>query len=223
MSETFKWRKSFGVNDLDPLTFPKEFYVMGSNFLYLPAKDGTQTMYIRSKMHRKIDSIEEDVKRFIVNQMEKIDAKGGKELGWSIIFDTRDAGYSSLDLQMILFMAKCATDYYPNGSKHFIFVGLPWIINWFAKLALSFVTEETKKKVIFIDCDHIFDYVDRENLPEFMGGTAIEPYSRVPEGTQSLIDNAERYNLTKVEASKLVKQFKEYLSAGEKRIASYNL
>lgn len=218
MIEAFKWRKSFGVNSFDPLSVPKEFYLVAGFLLYLPAKDGTETLYFRGKVHRKIDILEPHIKNLLVNCIDRVDAAAGKEFGWTIILDCRGTGYENLDLHMLLFVLSFPRKYYPNGCKTVLVYGLPWILNWFANLAIKFIPQETMNKIKFINTfDQLLEYVDEDNIPDFLGGKAIKNYYAVPEGARPAITFAADYGLTEEQIIKMIKPSLEHINIGEER------
>lgn len=55
MKETFRWRKSFGVNDFDRTTIPLEVYQMGPLFIYEPDAKGSKVVLMAVKLIAPLD------------------------------------------------------------------------------------------------------------------------------------------------------------------------
>ncbi|KAI1290112.1 Motile sperm domain-containing protein 2 [Halotydeus destructor] len=217
MVECFRWRKTFGVNAFDQAIIPLEVYQMGPLFIYEPDNNGRLNLFIRGKMHRKIEILEERLKRSFVNYVEKVDAAANKQFGWNLVLDCQGAGLSNADLDMLVFMMMTVRKYYPNGVKYVYVCGLPWILNSVAKVVLAFMPSDTAKKIRFVSHDELHQRVATENLPDFMGGTCKKNYRIIPKGVKPCEQlGRELYNLTEEQVKKVMAPSMKYIKEGEK-------
>ncbi|RWS03407.1 Motile sperm domain-containing protein 2-like protein [Dinothrombium tinctorium] len=211
MIKSYRWRKKFDVNNFDQFSVPREIYQMGAVVIYPPDKEGDLMMYIRGKMHRKVDIIEERIKHFFAYQVNQLDEKVGREHGFSLLIDATGSGYENADLGLLLFVFETLRTAFPNGIKYFIIYGLPWILNAFASFALSFLPSNALSKVRFFDKKQLFEFVDEENLPDFLGGKCKKPYRRVPRGAKDIYTLAALEGLSREETDKLLKPSLKYI------------
>ena len=63
---------------------------------------------------------------------------------------------------------------------------LPWIFNQIWRVVRSWLDDEAKKIVKFATISNINEIVDRNNLPDYMGGTCEKNYRHVPKGAPTL-------------------------------------
>ncbi|RWS13518.1 Motile sperm domain-containing protein 2-like protein [Dinothrombium tinctorium] len=211
MKKAYRWRKEFNLNHFDQLTVPKEMYQLGALFTYPPDKNGDLLLYVRGKMHRKIELVADRIKHYFAYHVNKLDEKAGREYGWSIIIDATDTGYANADLNMLLFVFETLRTAFPNGIKYFIIYGLPWILNAFATFVLQLLPSNALSKIRFFDKQQLFAFVDEANLPDFLGGTCKEVYRRVPKEAKDIYSLAEEEGLTREETDKLLKPSLKYI------------
>lgn len=218
MKETFRWRRSYGVNCYDPLEIPLEVYQMGPVFRYLDDPEGRSMLYVRCKMHRKIPEIEERIKKSFLNYVEKIDSKANREFGFNIVFDMNGSGYSNVDLDMLFFVITTIRKHYPNGNKYTYILGLPWILNSVAKFALALIPSDTARKVKFLSLNEFHQIMPPNTIPDFLGGTASEVYRKIPRGAKDCIQlGKEIYGLSETEVLKLLKPSLKYVEEGKSK------
>jgi hypothetical protein len=221
MKECFRWRKSFGVATFDRTTIPIEVYQMCPVFIYEPDSRGRLTLYVRVKMHRKIETIEERFKKSFVNYVEQIDEIADKQFGWNIVFDCQNSGYSNADIDMVLFIMPTIRRFFPNAVRYVYVCGLPWILNSVAKIALAFMPSDTAKKIRFITQPELHKRIPLENLPDFLGGICTRNYRLIPKGAKSCEQlGKEIFGLTETEVKKMMAPSMKYITEG-KAIAIY--
>lgn len=216
MKECFRWRKSFGINSFDRTSIPIEVYQMCPVFQY-PANDETRrTLFVRVKMHRKIDEIADRFKKSFANFVERIDNSVNREFGWDLVLDCHGAGYSSADLDMLCFIMPTIRRYYPNGVKRVYVCGLPWILNSFAKLVVAFMPADTAKKIRFVSQQELHERIAPEKLPDFLGGTCKDNYRLIPKGAKTCEQLGEElYGMTRSEVKKMMASSMKYIEEGK--------
>lgn len=216
MIETFRWRKSFGINQFDPLEIPREVYVMAPLFEYYPDSKGRKMFYVRVKMHRKISMLEERIKKSFMNYIEKLDTAANCEHGINLVFDMTASGYSNADLELLFFILPSIRKYYPNSVKYVYVLGLPWILNSIAKFALALIPSDTAKKVRFLTQSEFHNIMPVDQIPDFLGGTGSRNYRRIPRGAKSCVQlGAELFDLSEEEVIKLLKPSLKHIREGE--------
>ncbi|RWS15633.1 Motile sperm domain-containing protein 2-like protein [Dinothrombium tinctorium] len=211
MKKAYKWRKDFNINNFDQLCLPKEVYQMGAIFIYLPDKENDPVLHIRGKMHRKVDLLMDRIKHYFAHLVNELDEKVGREFGWSIIVDATDSGYQNADVDMLTFIIETLRTVFPNGIKYFIIYGLPTILNAFAKLMLSLIHSNAKKHIRFFNKQQLLEFVDEQNLPDFLGGTCTEVYRRVPKDAIDVYTLSKSEGLTREQVEKLLKPSSKYI------------
>ena len=216
MIETFRWRKSFGVLQFDPLEIPREIYVMAPLFEYYPDKKGRKMFYVRVKMHRKVALLEERIKKSFMNYIEQLDIAANCEYGINLVFDMTGSGFSNADLDLLFFILPSIRKHYPNAVKYVYVLGLPWILNSLAQFALALIPSDTAKKVRFLTQTQFHNVMPVDKIPDFLGGSATRNYRRIPRGAKSCVElGAQIYGLNENEVIKLLKPSLKHIAEGE--------
>ncbi|XP_015789871.1 motile sperm domain-containing protein 2 [Tetranychus urticae] len=212
LRSTMEWRRSFGVNSFDPFTIPKEIYQIAALIPYEKDRQGRPTLYIRGKIHRKIEQLEDKIKHYLVNVIEQLDSAKESRESWIIILDASDANFFNTDLDMIMFLFGTLRNRYPRGVATALLYGLPWLLGAFANMVISFLPSDSVAKIKFGGKKELNELIDESNLPDWLGGTCTVNYRRVPKGAISCYEMAEKeFNMTKADVDKLIKPFIQYL------------
>ncbi|OTF73059.1 hypothetical protein BLA29_006704 [Euroglyphus maynei] len=74
---------------------------------------------------------------------------------------------------------------------------------------------ETRNKIKFCKEDEIFDYIDRENLPMYLGGTCRINYHHVPKSCRTSMELGQERGKTLKEINKIMKQFQPLLDEAD--------
>jgi len=214
INDAMKWRKEYGIHHLSAEYFPKEFYISGGLFPYEKDKFGNATLYMRIKMVKRIPELTPYLRKFLAWQLWKVDEENNGN-GWVIIFDTTDAGISNCDIDFLFFMISTLKNYFPIGVEYILVHNLPWVLQQAWKLARNWIPPERRKLVRFSSDSDITDYIDAENLPDYMGGNCKKSYNTAPENSPSCYDfgvNEAKLPLKRVQ--EIVKQFEQFLPEG---------
>ncbi|XP_074596742.1 protein real-time-like [Brevipalpus obovatus] len=211
--DTMRWRKSYGVKDFDPLSLPKEFFQIAALIPYVPDRQGRPTLYIRGKMHRKVDKIEDRVKRYLVDVINRVDAMKEAHESWILIIDATDASFLNTDLDMIMFLFSTLRNRYPQGVFQAFIFGLPWILGAFANMVLAVLPSDSVGKIKFGGKKELFELIGEENVPDFMGGSCKINYHRVPRKALPCYELGEKeLGLNRAEIDKLLKPFRQFIN-----------
>lgn len=215
--ETMKWRKEMEFANMNDQRFPVEFYKIGGLFIYEPDKLGNLTVYMRVRMHRKVPELDDYSKKFVLHTLAKAD-KITEGSGLGIVFDLSGAGYVNLDWDYLRFLIHAGTNYFPVGVKYILVVNIPWILNTFRKLAYAMLPEFWFGLLKFAQGDEIFIYIDKENVPDYLGGTCKRNYRAYPTGSPSVFDLIQQYGYTDKDVQRIMPVYKELLDEAEQAL-----
>lgn len=73
--DAMRWRKSFGVNSISQSDFPQEYFQTGEGHLYVYDKNGIFTVYLRVKLHKKINELSPLSQKYLVYLLEHCESK----------------------------------------------------------------------------------------------------------------------------------------------------
>ncbi|XP_055946675.1 motile sperm domain-containing protein 2-like isoform X2 [Argiope bruennichi] len=173
--EALRWRKSFGVKDVNMGVLPLEFFQAKAVFPYNKDKEGNPIIMILVRYHKKAPDFAKELRRFVIYWVEEMEAqtKGGQ---MSVIMSCAGAGLSNLDLDLIKFLITLFRSYYPNSLAHILIFEMPWILQPAWKIIKAWLPEDFVDKIVFVNKTSIQDFVTADNLPVEMGGTDTKEY-----------------------------------------------
>jgi len=114
----------------------------------------------------------------------------------TLIFDLTDFSLSNMDYDIIKFMIKVFTEFFPETLGIMLVVNAPWIFKSCWKMVKPLLDPITAKKIAFVSSEKLFNYVDPEVLPPNLGGTNenivnyglgidIQPQALIDAGSES--------------------------------------
>ena len=213
-----QWRKEVGFENASPQRFPMEFYQIGALFPYGTDREGTLLLYMRFKVYKRLDILEEAIKQFVVYHMDQLDNQAKKERGWAVVFDTQGAGVAQVDFDMLIFLFKTIKQYYPWGMKYVCIYELPWILYGGWKITQGLLPQDATRLFKFFNQNNINELIDPEELPDFMGGSCPRDYCSVPEGCRPAEEvGHEEMGLTADQVASVKKHFEKHFKEVEKR------
>lgn len=131
--------------------------------------------------------------------------------GISIVFDCSGAGLQSADTDTLIFMIQTLANYHPKGISYILVHELPWLLRPIWHLAKMCIPQEYTQLLKLSNSNTIYEYIDKENLPDFMGGTCERDYRKVPENCTSLGEAAKLWGIEGHIIKKVISRFAEYL------------
>jgi hypothetical protein len=186
MMEALKWKKSEGIHDLDGSYFPAEQFKLSSLFVYAPDKEGNITIYFRVKYVLKHVDMIPTLRKFGNYILQIVDEETNGS-GITVIADFDETGIQNAAEVDLLFDAiSTLKKYFPFGINHIILLDLPWVLRAVWGMAKAWVPQNRRKLVEFVPRADIHKIVDRNNLPDFLGGCCTIPYAGskvVPSGS----------------------------------------
>lgn len=214
MEECGRFRKQYKMSEVQLWEFPIEFHKAGGLFKYAPDRVGNLTVYMRVKMYRRVPEISDVFKAFILCVLEECDrANGGR--GTAVIFDLSGCGLQNVDLSFLSWLLSSFRNYCPKGVSYILVYNLPWILNATCKLAMTWMSANNRRALRFVYGDEIENFIARENLPDYLGGTCKINYRAVPAGALPATEVCSKMDLTKKQALKIKELFKEYLDESD--------
>ncbi|KAI2808397.1 Motile sperm domain-containing protein 2 [Blomia tropicalis] len=219
MKTTLAWRKSVEISTTPINAFPSEFFRVGGLFQYECDLKGNPVIYMRIRMHQKIVEIREPIQQFLFYIINKVDQESDGK-GAVIVFDCSGAGYANMDLDMLKVLTEVAFKYFPFCIKYVIVYELSWMLNAFRRIAMTFIPSTFTRIVHFADKSNITDYIAKENLPDFMGGTCTRDYRYVPDGCPPVEQVAQDRGFSLEDVARITEKFKPYLDEADAAIAA---
>lgn len=196
---------------IKPEDFPSEFYQLGGLFHCGKDRRGNRMLYMRVRVHRKAPEINSIVQTFIYSNIRRLDEMA-QGRGISLVIDCQGAGLASADMETLIFIISTLKNYFPKGLSYFLVHELPWILKPFWHLAKNWVPHEHRQLIKFSDSRTVFEYIDQDQLPDFMGGTVGEAhYKLVPEGCTHFSEAAKLWGIEKPVMRRVLDRFKENL------------
>lgn len=138
MQDTFKWKRTFGIREFNPLHIPREIYELGPLFSYLPDRNNCIPIYVRIKYIVKHDNnvfdLEHKVKQLFAYTMDKVDNQVRRPRGWSLIFDCQEAGIENANFDLMFFALDIIGKHFPMQPKYVLAYGISWMLRPFISL-----------------------------------------------------------------------------------------
>ncbi|KAF8821396.1 CRAL/TRIO domain-containing protein [Cardiosporidium cionae] len=96
-------------------------------------------------------------------------------------FTTRSVNRQTMNLlRQSIFLA---SENYPETMSYVFFVNTPKVFFTVWNVLKGWLNERTLSKIHILDCSYeevLFRYIDKVNLPKFLGGSALSPLATVP-------------------------------------------
>lgn len=214
-----KWRHRLGMPRWKDEDFPKEFYNLGGVFPYAPDLLGNTVIYVRAKLYdKKLSCIQELFQHYIIHIANRVDnERDGR--GWSIIFDCSGTGMANMDVNMLLFMLNEVIPHLPKGLNYVLIYELPWLLSKIVNTTIACLPSEYKKLAKTASKKDIHNWVSKEALPDFMGGTCDINYRRAPKNARSFEEMAAELKLSEKDLASIMKIYQPYLDEADAALA----
>ena len=170
-------------------------------------------MIFRVKINKKIKEWIDICKKFIIYLFERVDREQD-ENKLTLIFDCAGGGLSNVDTDLLSFIISLLRNYYPMILNTVLVHELPWILNFVLKLVHSWLPQDQRELIDPITKKELNDYVDPDQLPDFLDGTCDLPYKTAPKDVSCAHDLAEQLSIGKSAADKLTKHLEPYITCG---------
>ncbi|XP_071951424.1 motile sperm domain-containing protein 2-like [Antedon mediterranea] len=201
ITNSFRWRKEFGVNDITEESFSAEAHEKGAAYPHGKDKEGRTILWFDVKLHnKKIPGQTEKAKRYLVYWLEKLQREYPSEK-ITVLEDMSGAGVSNMDLEVVKFKIRCFEEYFPFLVDMLFIYEMAWILNAIWKIVEKLLSEEAKSHIKFIRKGDIKTYIEASTLPAHMGGTdtfkwEYKPRSKEFDEFQSILYTEDLQELT---------------------------
>lgn len=192
VSQMLKWRKERKLYDLTINSFPQELTICGAAFTYENDKYGNRTVYLRAGMCKNCAELRSASKDFLSYLMFKTDdpIEGSP---FVVIMDLTNTTWSNYDIDLLMHLLALLKDYFPVNLDYVLAINFPWILSTAWSLIKHLIPSEKRDAVQFISSSKVFDYIDKENCPDFLGGTCTKPYTSKNPGAPNTIEYLVRH------------------------------
>lgn len=214
-----RWRHKLGMPRWKDEDFPREFYNLGGVFPYESDLLGNTMIYVRAKLYdKKLSCIQELFQHYIIHIANRVDEERDGR-GWAMVFDCSGTGMANLDVNMLLFMLNEVIPHLPKGLNYVLIYELPWLLSKIVNTTIACLPGEYKKLAKTASKKDIHNWIAKEALPDFMGGTCDINYRRAPPNSRNFEDMAAELKLTEKDLSAIRKIYQPYLDEAEEAIA----
>lgn len=187
VADMLRWRKEKKVYDLGLDYFPQELGLSGAAFTYERDLFGNRVIFMRGKLCRNCAELRPAMKEYLTYLLMNIDdCKDGTT--FAVVLDLTKASLSNYDLELLMHFVCLLKDYFPVNLDYVLAVNFPWILSAAWTLIKRLIPSEKRGAVQFINSDKIFDYIAKENCPDFIGGTCTVPYQVLYEQAPTAVD-----------------------------------
>jgi hypothetical protein len=214
MIDTLIWRKCSTLSSLTALSFPLEFYSIGGLFVYTNDKYDNKLLIFRLKMYQKIPELQEGMELFTTYKMYEAHNISVEQdyQGWCLVFDMTEVTMAQCDIPQLFWLINTFLNYFPKSLRQAYVFNINWVFRKIANFMMNFLPREYQEIVKFVSGSEIFDHFDKDQLPDFMGGTCEINYRSVPEGGRPVEDLAyEKYGMSKEDCIRIKKHFDRFL------------
>lgn len=182
-----KWRKELKIRELSDQDFPIEYFTAGIAFVYEPDKYGNKTLYFRTTLLKCVPELRESFKKFVAYLMYQIDDCENGET-FSVVFDLTNTGWSNYDIDLLMHFLSLLKDYFAVNVDYILSINFPWVLSAAWSVIKRLIPPERRDVVVFISDKDVLNYVDKQNLPDFLGGTCKREYQMRPKTYLTVAD-----------------------------------
>ena len=211
---TLKFCNKHNLSHLSDANFPAEYFKMGIVFDYKKDKQGNDVMYIRHQFYRKIKELDMIWRQFLIYQMDKVDRKSNRQ-GMAIIVDLNNVGLENTDMDYSRWGMKAFGNCCPVSINYILLYNLPRMMSTVWNIVKSLMPKDLAHLMKFCNGDEIFDHVDKENLPKFLGGECRLNHYQVPKICLPLAEFGQQKGWSQKQIDKIEKMWKPYLEKCE--------
>jgi len=165
-----KWRKE---NDIRNITLDNVKSEIIKGKVLVPGYDKEKRFLtiIRVSLHFPSTSDKETMEKMVLFFMEICKSRlDPKTETFSLIFDLSNFSLSNMDYDLVRYLLKVFSDYYPESLGVCLVVNSPWIFKGCWLIVKPWLDPVTSKKIKFVSRNHLDQIIDKEMLPTFLGG-----------------------------------------------------
>lgn len=202
--------------------FPLEFYQYSAMFTYEPDRAGHRTVYGRIRLNRRIERFLEVQRLWILKCLFAAEAEATvARTGLVLVLDCTDMGLVNIDMPMLYFLLETFIKYMPGLLRYILVYNLPRLYYYLAVAGRAFFPARYHNMLQFASGDQIFDFIDRDHLPPYLGGQCGIDHYRAPAGARSYKNFDQFQDLTVKENDEIYKVFEPLLQSMQDEAKRY--
>lgn len=175
-----RFRKELNVSKLKAVDFPLEFHKLAIVFHSGYDKEGNGLIYLRLKHYRRVKELEHLIKQFLLYHIDELDKKT-QQKGMAIVMDFRSTGLVNVDMELMWFLLRALIQYFPYAFNQCYLYQLSFVYRSIWSAIQRLLPVELLQKMKMVNDKTIFDYIDPQNLPLFMGGKCAKNFYQLPQ------------------------------------------
>jgi len=178
--KTFKWRKDFGVEEINEKSLNKNLISKGVIYSHNRDKKGHKLLIVSMKKHFKGAETFLECQQGFVYYLERLEREenGGPI---TVVLDGTGMGYGNLDIGLYQFVVSMLVDIYPAFVDHSLMLEMPWIFNAAWKVIKVVIPAHILERTKFVNKSQIGEYIDDANRLKSWGGNDDYEYVFDPE------------------------------------------
>ena len=185
IGKVLKWRKEFGINDLEPNNFPIEFFHLGM-VKQATLSNGDILFCIFGRKYKIIDEWRSVLVKSVLWYYDTLEQSLEKDTKIHVIVDGSNCGMDQADFGMLFHVAPIVLNYYSTVVSRAYWYGIPWILKPGFSILLSLVPKRFKGRNFILDSNNVADLMGSENIPDFMGGPLNTYFPPIPDGMSDI-------------------------------------
>lgn len=155
------------------------------------------------------------LKKYFAYLCERLDRRPGDDNRITVIFDTNGAGVTNVDIDLLRYIVD-TLHYFPGATEAVLIYELPFLLGWVLKLAKTWLAKDKQERLHVVSKKDIGQFVDVDQLPDFMNGANAESYRVVPKGVLGAAELAPKYDIKPADAHALVAHCAPWISGDKK-------
>ncbi|KAJ2963027.1 hypothetical protein NQZ79_g2013 [Umbelopsis isabellina] len=167
----------------------------GKSFLGGPDQGGRPVCYINVKLHNKDAQSLEIMKCFTILTMETGRLLVAQPVETTcLVFNMAEFTLANMDFDFIKFLITCFEAYYPESLGVCLIHRAPWVFSAVWSMIQPLLDPVVASKIHFTKSDEeLLNYIDKENLPEILSGTAHQSGKYVAPPVETVVDAAKEF------------------------------
>ena len=202
---TFKVLKSMGIRDIKDNFFPIETWLHQALFRYGSDKNGKPVIYMRGRYGHRFPRLKDIAVKFILHMLYKFELEMEEE--WTVVVDNTGLRYLQADIETGYKVFYKFREVVPNNSGSVFIVNAPYFARCMLSVCSLVLPEQVRQRFRVIDAAELEQFIDKDQMPDFLGGTCLTPYEGlelVPKGSPPIDEFAmKEMAYTQKEAEKL--------------------
>lgn len=188
LANTLRWIKREGFTRIPLNAYPAEVYLIGALFDYEKDLKGNSTVYLRVRYVFRCGFMVPHVIQWASKFFYELDLRNQSAF-YAVVIDFGGCGLQNAEYDFIYHAIYILRTYLPACISYILVVDLPRILKCGWHFVKKLVPAEQRSLLRFVSRQQMTQFISKENLPDFMGGTCRRPYNgkvMVPEGCKLL-------------------------------------